>query len=595
MSIGSNSPIRRSLGRALVAILCLGLLLTLALAAMLPLDGPVASVLVLFPINVLIYLGAGLLAWYYRPSNRMGALILLTGVWVFLGGAGNTNDPVLATLGTIASSLPLAGLVHLLLAFPAGRLQGRYARLTVMVAYVNSLVLGAFAYLFSPNPELPWLAIADVPQLARWGGVLQETVGFAVLLSTIVLLAHSLQRASRAERRVLVPLYSYGIAAMVLFLFAARVLRPFLAWQPTDVAALQLLVFCGVPVAFALGALRGGIARTGEIEELGAWLGEGGHTKLAIAKVLAQTLGDPSLEIWFWVPGRERFVDVYGADVGGAGASGADALDAGRTRGRGLEPVELDGRRIGAISYDAALVLEPELVQTAGRVIAITLDRERLVAELTASHRALQASRERLVEVADQERRRIAQDLHDGLQVQLVLLALEAQQLANASVGDGGVSVHDRATELRLGIDAAAAGLREVVHSVMPAALTQRGLSAAAEDLVDRMPVPTTLALGVADGECSPVVESTVYFVIAEALANAVKHARAGAIAVQLSRTGDVLHAEVSDNGDGGARVGSGSGLPGMTARVEALGGGVRVDSEPGRGTTIRAEIPCGW
>lgn len=581
MSLGTSAPIRRSFNRALFAILCLGLVLVLVLTALLPIAGPLGLVLVLFPINVLIYLGAGLLAWYHRPSNRMGALILLTGMWVFLGGAGNSDVAVLIWLGTIAGSMPLAGFVHLLLAFPAGRVRGGIPRATVAVAYGTSLVLEAPSYLFVPDPDLPGPALADAPELAGLAGVAQELVGFMVLMSTLVVLARRLRQSSAAERRVLVPLYAYGIAAVVVLLFASRILRPIFGWAPTDIAALQLLMLCGVPIAFALGALRGGIARTGELEELGVWLGEAGHTKRAIGAALARTLGDPTLEVWFWVPDRKGYVDTDGVEV----------TPARRHASRGLEPVDLDERRIGAISYDLALTAEPELVRTAGRVVAIALDRERLIAELLASHRALQASRERLVEVADRERRRIAQNLHDGLQVQLVLLALEAQQIANS--GGNGDAVHDRATELRKGIDAAAASLREVVHAVMPAALTQRGLSAAAEDLVDRMPMPTTLVLEVIDGDCSPIIESTAYFVVAEALANAMKHSRAGALAVELGREGDVLHVEVRDNGDGGARPGRGSGLTGMVERVEALGGTVHIVSPPGSGTTVRAEIPC--
>lgn len=582
MSVRTAAPVRRSFDRALFAILCLGLLLTLVLASLLPFGGPAAFVLALFPINVLIYLGAGLLAWYHRPSNRMGALILLTGVWVFLGGMGNTDVAALALLGTIGQSLPLAGLVHLLLAFPAGRVPDRLSRVTVVVAYTNSLLLQAPSYLFVPDPALPWLALTDAPALAQWAEIAREAVGFAVLLSTLLLLARRLRRSSSAERRVLLPLYGYGIAVVVVFLFAARILRPFLAWTPIDVATLQLLLFCGVPIAFALGALRGGIARTGELEELGVWLGETPHTKAEIGAALARTLGDPTLEVWFWMPRSNTYVDADGVEISAAHQQAR----------RGIEPIELDGRRIGAISCDIALMSDPELVRTAGRVVAIALDRERLIAELMESHRALQLSRERLVEVADRERRRIAQNLHDGLQVQLVLLALEAQQLANA--GGDSETIHERATELRKGIDTAAAALRDVVHEVMPAALTQRGLSAAAEDLVDRLPVPTSLSLGVVDGDCSPVVESTAYFVVAEALANAVKHSRAGAIAVSLSRVADVLHVEVQDNGDGGAHPGDGSGLTGMTERVNALGGTLRIASESGRGTTIRAEIPCG-
>src|SRR3954447_14385592 len=133
MTMGASAPIRRSFNRALFTILCLGVVLVLVLAALLPFDGPFAAVLALFPINVLIYLGAGLFAWYHRPSNRMGALILLTGVWVFLGGAGNTDVPVFIVLGAVAGSLPLAGFVHLLLAFPGGRVRGAIARVTVVV------------------------------------------------------------------------------------------------------------------------------------------------------------------------------------------------------------------------------------------------------------------------------------------------------------------------------------------------------------------------------------------------------------------------------------------------------------------------------
>lgn len=582
MSSGTSAPIRRSFNRALFAILCLGLVLVLVLTVLLPIEGPLGLVLALFPIDVLIYLGAGLLAWYHRPSNRMGALILLTGVWVFLGGAGNTDVAALIVLGTIAGSMPLAGFVHLLLAFPAGRVRGRVSRITVVVAYVTSLLLEAPSYLFVPDPSFPGPVIADAPELVRLAGFIQESVGFIVLVSTLLVLAQRLRQSSAAERRVLVPLYAYGIATVVVLLFASRILRPFLGWAPTDIAALQLIMLGGVPIAFALGALRGGVARTGELEELGVWLGEAGRTKPAIGAALARTLGDPTLEVWFWASGRSAYVDTDGIEV----------TLARQQANRGFEPVELDGRRIGAISYDITLLTEHELVRTAGRVVAIALDRERLIAELLASHRALQTSRERLVEVADLERRRIAQDLHDGLQVQLVLLALEAQQLANA--GDGGDAVHERATRLRMGIDEAAAALREVVHAVMPAALMQRGLSAAAEDLVDRMPVPTTLTLDVIDGDCSPIVESTAYFVVAEALANAMKHSRAGALAVQLAREGDVLHVEVRDNGDGGAHPGRGSGLTGMVERVEALGGTVHIVSPPGSGTTIRAEIPCG-
>jgi signal transduction histidine kinase len=232
-------------------------------------------------------------------------------------------------------------------------------------------------------------------------------------------------------------------------------------------------------------------------------------------------------------------------------------------------------------------------VQTAGRVVAIAVDRERLTAELRASHLALRRSRERLVNAIDLERRRIAQDLHDGIQMRLVLLALEAQQLG--SIPGTGAETTSRATALRRDIDAAAADLRQLVHNVMPAGLVEHGLWAAVEDLTDRMPIPTRLTMSPKSGAGTlpSAVESTAYFVVAEALTNTVKHAGAGSAAVELALDGDVLRVEVSDDGVGTAAPNSGAGLRGLADRVDVLDGRVRLRSEPGQGTHLTVELPC--
>jgi signal transduction histidine kinase len=202
----------------------------------------------------------------------------------------------------------------------------------------------------------------------------------------------------------------------------------------------------------------------------------------------------------------------------------------------------------------------------------------------------LRTSRARLVAAADRERRRIAQNLHDGLQVQLVLLALEAQQVANASAS---APTRDRATSLRKGIDEAAADLRRLGHDVMPSTLMEQGLSAATEDLVDRIPVPTRLHLGITDGALPEAIESTAYFVVAEGLANALKHSRAGAFTVRIERRGDRLLVEVHDDGVGGASFGAGHGLRGLADRVEVVNGRLEMQSAVGRGTRLSAELPC--
>jgi signal transduction histidine kinase len=259
---------------------------------------------------------------------------------------------------------------------------------------------------------------------------------------------------------------------------------------------------------------------------------------------------------------------------------------------RATVEIDVDGRRVGAIIYDATLIADPELVRTAGRVIAIEVDRTGLTAELLASQDALRQSRARIVEAGDRERRRIAQDLHDGLQVRLVLLALDAQRLAEHP-NDAGTT-REAATSLRAGIDAAAAELRQLVHAVMPALLIERGLAAAAEDLCDRMPVPTRLDLHLDDGALPEALESTAYFVVAEGLANALKHSGGREFNVRLAQIEGSLIVEVRDDGLGGASVGRGAGLRGLADRVDVLGGRLRIDSPQGGGTHLVAELPCG-
>ena len=202
----------------------------------------------------------------------------------------------------------------------------------------------------------------------------------------------------------------------------------------------------------------------------------------------------------------------------------------------------------------------------------------------------MRRSRERIVEAADRERRTIARNLHDGLQVRLVVLAIEAQQLATDRLTGAD---QEAATALRVGIDAAAADLRDLVHAVMPAALVERGLLAAAEDLVDRMPVPTRLRLDELDRPLSRSVQSTAYFVLAEGLANALKHSHATKLTVRLGQAADNLLVEVSDDGIGGAHL-SGTGLRGLADRVDAHGGRLDLQSSSGQGTQLIVEIPCG-
>ncbi len=239
--------------------------------------------------------------------------------------------------------------------------------------------------------------------------------------------------------------------------------------------------------------------------------------------------------------------------------------------GAGWSRSTLSGRRIGAIEFDATLNPDPEPVRAAGRVVALAVEHERVTAELRASQQELRLSAARIVEAGDRERRRIARDLHDGVQMRMVLLAIQAQQAAD--VPGTPERTRDATVALRIGIDSAAEELRRLVHAVLPAALIERGLCSATEDLVDHLPVPTRLEMNVVDGSLPAAVESTAYFVVAEALTNALKHAEPTAMTVRLIQLDGHLRIEVSDDGRGGAQYDGGSGLRGLTDRVDTLGG----------------------
>jgi len=438
-------------------------------------------------------------------------------------------------------------------------------------------------YVLVETPGAPaGLAVADRPDLAALWLRIQSAAGSVVVLATTVILLLRLRRADPRQRRVLVPIFAYGVLAVLFVPLSAAVFERALGLDPVWRAVLQLVVLGGVPVAFLLGMLRGGFRSTGAIEDLGTWLGSRGGGRPGLREALASTLGDPSLELVFWDAERSHYVDVAGRPVAlpAAGSS------------RGLVEIELAGRRIGAIAYDATLIADPETIRGAGRVVALAVDHERLAAEVLASRDALRSSRARIVEAGDHERRRIAQDLHDGIQVQLVILALKAY-----AVGDdptASPSVRRSAAELRAGIDGAAAEVRRFVHGVMPALLIERGLFAATEDLVDQMPIPTGLELAGDDRGIPDSVQSTAYFAISEGLTNAVKHSGARRLSVQLNREREALHIEIWDDGVGGASPGRGAGLRGMADRLDVLGGTLLVDSSPRGGTRLQVEVPCG-
>jgi signal transduction histidine kinase len=336
-----------------------------------------------------------------------------------------------------------------------------------------------------------------------------------------------------------------------------------------------------MPYLFLASFVRARIFQTGAVGELMARLGGAPHPG-ELRDALAEALGDPSLELVYWLPHDDRFVDGDGVPF--------DLPEEGS--GRAVTKVEREGDCVAAIVYDAALRDAANHVRAVGAAAALALANERLDAELRAKVGELRSSRERMLRIGLEERRRLERDLHDGAQQRLVSMALSLR-MARDKLRDE----PDAAEELLSGageeLDAALEELRELARGIHPAVLSHRGLDPALETLARRAPVPVQLAR--LPGERLPeAIELAAYYVVAEALTNVAKYADASQAVVDIGRDNGRLVVEVSDDGVGGADPEQGTGLRGLADRLAVIEGRLEVDSERGRGTTITARIPCG-
>jgi signal transduction histidine kinase len=335
-----------------------------------------------------------------------------------------------------------------------------------------------------------------------------------------------------------------------------------------------------VPFAFLAGLLRSRLWRAAAVSDLVARLGEADRRQ-GLRDALADALGDPSLSLAYWVRDQEVYVDVDGHPAELPPLAGDSVCTY----------VEHSGRPAAVICHDASLDNEPELVQAVGAAASLALENERLNAELRARVEELRASRARIVQAADEERRRLERDLHDGAQQRLVSLALNLR-LAGSKLETDPAGAAALLEETASELGEATTELRELARGLHPAVLSDRGLRPALEALAGRAPVP--VELGEPPAERLPAaVESASYFVVAEALTNVARYANASHAEVSVSRSNGQVEVEIRDDGVGGADPAAGSGLRGLADRVAALDGRLEVESPRGAGTTIRAVIPC--
>lgn len=529
-------------------------------------------------------LGCGLASWHARPQNRLGPVMILTAFAWFGGQLSETSEPWVYTLGAAIQYVWVIGLVYLLLSFPSGRLAGRLDGW--LMGGVGGLFGLALLAMFEGNKaglrcascpnNLLQVVNANRQALHLLG--LERLLGGVLLTVIIVVLVRRWLSASAAERRAVAPVLVTGCASLIALIWTVSfdLLGDPLSSLP---ATVWFYTTATVPIAVVWVFLQRRLARgmvAGLVVELGR-----PNVSAGLREALARALGDPSLELAYWFGAERCYVDGQGRMVPLPEAQS----------GRSATFVEREGQPIAVLLHDPVLEHNAELVSSVCAAASLALENERLQAELRARLSELQASRARLVEATDAERRRIERDLHDGTQQRLVSIAMSLG-LLESKLPDAEIATRPLVREAREALAIALEELRELTHGINPPLLTERGLAAALDELCRRAALPARLDLDL-EGRLPDQVESAAYFVASEALTNAAKHSHGSEVRVSARHEGNTLTVEVLDDGIGGATTTGGSGLRGLADRVEALGGRLTVSSPPGRGTTLRAEIPC--
>ena len=473
------------------------------------------------------FIGAGLFAWVRSPESSIGPLMVATGFAWFVNLVTASNIPALFIGGAVLSSVYFVTAIHMLLAAPHGQGLGRGDRRIVIAGYLLT-TLGSIplALVFDPQTECadcptnPWLIGENETFFNIWNTLL-SLIGLVLIILVLRSLVLRWRRATRPERRLYAPVYAAGIALMIAVLAQLSLQTSGSEGRALDVAfIISVVPLALVPYLFVAAFVRTRMAQGGAVGELITRLGEAPRPG-SLREAVADAVDDPSLELLFWLPEQGHYVD----------AQGHEAIPPDDDPSRVVTYVNRDGECIAALVHNAGLPGMSEHVQAVGAAAALALENERLDAALRAKLDELRSSRERMLRIGLEERRRLERDLHDGAQQRLVSMALNIR-LARAKLNEDPLAADQLLASAGRELDSALEELRELARGIHPAVLTDRGLATALETLANRAPVPVELG-ELPDERLPEAVELAAYFVVAEALTNVAKYSEASHATVQ--------------------------------------------------------------
>ena len=524
-------------------------------------------------------LAVGVTAWMRPRQARLGVILVAASfAWFLLEWSNPAAGSVVFTTGLVlyAAAPPLVA--HAMLAYPDGRVGWWLGRLGLALAYAGSvLVLGLLAAaVFDPASEdcaqCPRnLLLVAGGSSSAYGSVNRAGVylGLTWSLLVILLAAGGLVRSTPARRRQAAPVVVAGCAYLgfVAAEFARSLHRGFLGTDGLDrrlwlgeAAALCVLSLAVVWAWVRARRTRSALARL--VIELAESPPPGG-----LRDVLAGVLHDRSLLLAYPLAGG-RLADARCRTVELTGE---------------ITPIVRGGQQVALLSHRPGLLAEPALAEEVAAAARLALENERLQAEARFQLEELRASRFRIVQSGDAERRRLVRDLHDGAQQRLVTLSL-ALRLARTRLGrDPDLALAGRIDQAEAELRAALADLRELAQGIFPVILAEEGLSAAVEALAEAVPIPLEITT-LPDERLGSSVEATAYFVVSEA----VRRCAAGTLKVSAARRNSRLVVEVE--GDSAPAE-----ITDLEDRVGALDGSVAVVHGPDGRAILQAEIPCEW
>jgi len=496
------------------------------------------------------FIGCGLVAWARRPASRTGPLMAATGFTWFVGNFASVGVAAVAWVAGHMVYLHRGPLVQLVLTYPSGRPSSRLVRGAVVVGY----------------------AVAVITPIWQSAGA---TILLAGLLVAICARDYVAAVGPFRRARLIALQAAAGLSLVLAGTTAARLLLPL-----EQVSGPTLLVYKLALCVLATGLLAGLLVAPWQravVTDLVVELGEARSGTLR--GELARALGDPTLEIGYWLPDRAEFVDAEGHPLR-LPAPGS---------GRSVTTVKREGQPVAALVHDPAVLEDPGLLEAVASAAQLAAANARLQAEVRARVEELAASRRRILAVRDEERRRLERRLHDKAEARLGELAVTLRR--------GQRSTTDQRTREQIAhaedqLARTLEELRRLAHGLHPRVLAEHGLAGALAALAKDLPVPVDI--NVPSTQLPEQVAVAAYFVCAEALANVAKHAAAAHVAVAVTASEDRVKVEIADDGVGGADPAHGSGLRGLADRVETFGGTLQVESTSGHGTRLAAEIPLG-